>query len=374
MLAEYTIRKLAYRAGVTINGSELWDPQVHNTAFYKRLLREGSLGLGNSYVEGWWDVEDLATLMSYLLAANIRKLAAANPYAIVAALQARVINLQSRSRAYEVGKKHYDIGNDFYRAMLGSTMAYSCGYWPDGITTLEEAQTAKLDLICRKLQLKPGMRLLDIGCGWGSLLAYAARHYQVQGLGVTISVEQAKLARQRCLGLPVEIEVMDYRLLTGEFDAIASVGMFEHVGFRNYRTFMRVAERLLVDYGCMLLHTIGGNQSVRQGDRWLNEHIFPNSMLPSIEQIGQASAGLLVMENWQNFGPDYVDTLMAWLINFKEAWPQLSAEQPERYTTEFYRMWSYYLLSCAGVFSSRTAQLWQVVFSKHFSERYDPVY
>lgn len=303
-----------------------------------------------------------------VLQAELNQAVRGNWHILLGAVTARIFNMQSLSRAFRVGEQHYDLGNDLYQAMLDPEMIYSCGYWKDA-QNLDQAQQNKLELICRKLKLKPGMTLLDIGCGWGGLLKYAAEHYGTKGTGVTISVEQAKLAKQRCQGLPIEIKVQDYRLLKGRFDRIASVGMFEHVGYKNYPTFMKVAQQRLADGGLFLLHTIAENYTVHKGDPWLEKYIFPGGMLPSIAQIGRASQRLLVMEDWHNFGPDYAKTALAWSANFKAAWPQLKSCYDER----FYRMWIYYLESCAGAFRARNIQLWQIVFSKGRLAAYESV-
>lgn len=242
--------------------------------------------------------------------------------------------------------------------MLDPEMLYSCGYWNE-THTLDEAQIKKMDLICKKLSLAPGMKVLEIGCGWGGFLKYAAQKYGVKALGVTISKEQAALARERCKGLDAEVRLMDYRDLKGQFDRIVSIGMFEHVGPQNYRNFMKVASRCLKPDGLFLLHTIGGNTSDHYSDPWFNKYIFPDSVIPSISQIGESIEGIFKMEDWHNFGPDYDKTLLAWHTNFDRNWHQHRNELGEA----FYRKWKYYLLSCAGAFRARHIQLWQLVLS-----------
>jgi cyclopropane-fatty-acyl-phospholipid synthase len=269
------------------------------------------------------------------------------------------MNCQSKKRALDVGRKHYDVGNTLFELMLDKHMAYSCGYW-QGSGELDEAQDAKLDMICRKIKARPGMRILDIGCGWGSFVRYAAMNHKVEAVGLTISKEQAKLAAQRCAGLPVDIRLLDYRDLREQFDAVVSVGMFEHVGYKNYRHFMRVVNSCLRDGGLFLLHTIASNYSKKHCDPWFDKYIFPNGMLPSISQVGKASENVFVMEDWQNIGPHYDKTLMAWFGNFRSNWDQLQGS----YNETFYRMWKYYLLSLAGAFRARDLQVWQIVFSK----------
>ncbi|ASL81767.1 MULTISPECIES: cyclopropane fatty acyl phospholipid synthase [Serratia] len=352
------VEEMLAEAGVAINGPRAWDIRVHNPALFKRILQEGSLGFGESYMDGWWECERLDMLFTRILQAGVDERLPKSLSDIARIAYARLFNRQSRKRAWQVGKEHYDIGNDLFRAMLDPYMQYSCGYWKEA-QTLEQAQQAKLRMICEKLQLKPGMTLLDIGCGWGGLAQFAAQNYGVSVHGVTISAEQQKLAQARCAGLDVEILLQDYRDLDRQFDRIVSVGMFEHVGPKNYETYFSVAARNLKPDGLFLLHTIGSNQTDLNVDAWIDKYIFPNGCLPSVRHIAEASEGRFVMEDWHNFGADYDRTLMAWLENFKRAWPDLMGGYSER----FERMFTYYLNACAGAFRSRNIQLWQVLFS-----------
>lgn len=350
--------ELLEKADICIGGERPWDIQLNGPGLPERVFAQGSLGLGDAYVEGLWDAPQLDEFFNRLLAAHLDQ--HVQPLRLIFhGLRTRLLNLQSFKRAWQVGEVHYDLGNDFYGAMLDPRMTYTCGYW-NNATTLVEAQEAKLDLICRKLQLEPGMRLLDIGCGWGSLMGFAAEHYGVECTGVTISKEQAAWAQERYAGLPLEFRLQDYREVEGQFDRIASVGMFEHVGRKNHRTFMEVAHRCLTDDGLFLLHTIGKNMRQSTPDPWIDKYIFPNGDLPSVGQIGDAADHLFVVEDLHNFGADYDRTLMAWHANFEEAWPQFASELGE----PFRRMWRYYLLSCAGAFRARDIQLWQWVMSK----------
>ena len=347
------------RTEIEIGGSRPWDVQVHNERLYGRVLSQGTLGLGESYMDGWWDAEALDQFLFKLITANIQDNFPKDLALIGSVLKGKLLNMQ-RLRVTEVGEKHYDIGNDLYAAMLDQRMIYSCGYWKDA-TNLDAAQEAKLDLICRKVGLEPGMRILDIGSGWGGFLQFAAERYGVSGVGVTVSKEQAALANERTAHLPVETKLLDYQALDGKFDRIISIGMFEHVGYKNYRAYFEKAASLLAPDGLMLLHTIGGHSSTSHGDPWSEKYIFPNGMLPSIAQIGKAIEGLFVMEDWHNFGADYDKTLMAWHERFVAAWPQLKDQYDER----FYRMWRYYLNVFAALFRARNISLWQVVLSPH---------
>jgi len=355
-----TVKRILSLAEIEINGNNPWDIKVHNQKFYKRVLTQGSLGLGESYMDGWWDCEKLDEFFYRVLRSEIESKVKQNWRLLFEVLLARILNMQSKKRAFQVGEKHYDLGNELFQAMLDKRMIYSCAYWKDS-HELDEAQENKLDLVCQKLGLKPGMRVLDIGCGWGSLAKHAAEKYHVEVTGITVSKEQVEFGRTLCKGLPVEIRLEDYRNINGEYDHVVSLGMIEHVGYKNYREYMRIAHSCLKDGGLFLLQTIGGNKSVTSTDPWINKYIFRNGMLPSIEQIGNAIAGLFVMEDWHSFGADYDRTLMAWYRNFDYNWYNIRTGYDQR----FYRMWRYYLLSCAGSFRARRNQLWQIVFSKN---------
>lgn len=352
------VRSLLERAGIKIDGERSWDMQIHDEYVPKRALAYGNLGLGEAYMDGGWDCPQLDEFFARLLRSGV--VDEVSPSALIFhALKARIFNNQTARKAWEVGERHYDLGNDFYGAMLDERMTYTCGYWKEAVS-LRQAQEAKLDLICRKLGLRAGMRVLDIGCGWGSFMGFAAENYGVECVGVTISREQADWGRKRYQGLPVEFRLQDYRDLNEKFDCIASVGMFEHVGRKNHRTYMETVERCLEDDGLFLLHTIGKNLRKGAPDPWIDKYIFPNGDLPSIGQIGDAVDGLMVIEDLHNFGADYDRTLMAWAEQFELNWARFSTELGER----FHRMWRYYLLSCAGAFRARDIQLWQWVMSK----------
>jgi cyclopropane-fatty-acyl-phospholipid synthase len=357
--AKRLVEELCAPLDVRFNGGRQWDVRVHQPDFYERVLAQGSLGLGESYMDGWWSCDAVDQLFDKLLRARLDKKIKRDPRFLLTALKARWTNAQSRSRAFIIGERHYDIGNRLFSVMLDKRMNYSCGYWADA-HTLEEAQKAKLDLVCRKLMLEPGMTVLDIGCGWGGFARWAAEKYGVRVCGITVSRKQVAFASEYCKGLDVDIELRDYRDMQAAFDRIVSIGMFEHVGVRNYRNYMDVVRRCLKPDGLFLLHTIAGNTSVSTTDPWIGKYIFPNSMLPSARQICAAAEKVLVLEDWHSFGQYYDPTLMSWHRNFTKNWREIK----ERYDDRFYRMWTYYLLSCAGSFRARRNQLWQIVFSR----------
>ena len=351
------VARLLDRAGVTLDGDRPHDLRVHDARFFRRVLAHGSLGLGEAYMDGWWDCGALDELLTRILAARLDQQVHGVDSLLVAA-KARLLNLQAGRRAWEVAERHYDLGNELYQAMLGRRLVYSCGYWRQA-GDLDAAQLAKLDLVCRKLQLAPGMRVLDIGCGWGEALRYATEAYGVSGVGLTLSREQAAHARALCRGLPVEIRLQDYRELDERFDRVFSIGMFEHVGVRNYRTYFDRVRAALAPDGLSLLHTIGGERSTGHTDPWIAKYIFPNSMLPSAAQVTAAAEGLFVIEDWHCFGADYDRTLMAWLDNVERAWGAL----PAKYDARFRRMWRFYLCCSAASFRTRRNNLWQLVLS-----------
>jgi len=351
------IEHLLSLADVQINGDRSWDITVYNERLYQRVLAQGSLGLGEAYMDGWWDCKKLDEFICRILKANLD--GKINPWMeFFSVFKARLFNLQKPSSCFKNCQHHYDIGNDLYECMLDRLRIYSCGYWKDAFS-LDQAQEKKLDLVCRKLLLKPGMRVLDIGCGWGGTAKFIAENSQVEVVGITVSEKQARFAEKLCRGLPVEIRLEDYRSLNGMFDRIVSLGMIEHVGYKNYKAFMRVARRCLKENGIFLLQTIGNNRSRQKTDAWISRYIFPNSLLPSAKQLNDAAENLFVLEDWHNFGPDYDKTLMHWFQNFHSHWNDLK----HKYGDRFYRMWKFYLLSCAGSFRARSNQLWQIVLS-----------
>ncbi len=345
-------------ADIRLDGKRRWDILVRDARAPREILQRGSLGAGEAYMRGWWDSPALDECVCRILRAGLGGRLASLRAAWLG-WGAWLGNPQRRARAFAIGRAHYDLGNDLFEAMLDRRMVYSCGYWP-GAADLDEAQAQKLALVCEKLELVPGQRLLDIGCGWGSLCEFAARNYGVAATGLTVSRRQYELASARCDGLPVQIRLQDYRAIGNEsYDRVASIGMFEHVGVRNYPRYFDVVRRCLGPDGLFLLHTIGRNSSTRSVDPWIERYIFPRGQLPSLRQVSAALEGRFVVEDLHNFGIDYDATLLAWYRRFDAAWPGLAG----RYDEVFRRMWTFYLLGCAGAFRARDMQVWQFVLS-----------
>jgi cyclopropane-fatty-acyl-phospholipid synthase len=351
--------ELLARADVQVGGSRPWDLQVHDERVWTRLLRDGTLGAGEAYVEGWWDAQELDQFMDHILRARFDETLRENWTLIAQAVRARVLNLQSITRSFDNGQYHYDIGNDLYEAMLGGRLLYTCAYWHDA-NTLDEAQDAKLDLVCRKVGLKPGMRVLELGCGWGGFASFAAERYGVTVTGYTVSQEQVRWAKDHYAHLPIDIRLDDYRNATGSYDAVVSIGLMEHVGWKNYRGYMQLVDRLLAPGGVAFVHTIAANTPKSHIEPWMDKYIFPNAVLPTLARLASAMEGILVPEDVHNIGEHYDRTLMEWWRNFDAAWPTLRA----RYGDAFYRRWKYYLLACAGAFRSRSQQLFQLVMTR----------
>jgi len=375
MSAKQQFTELLRSAGVEVGGDRPWDVQVHDEGLYQRTLAEGSLGAGEAYMDGWWDTERLDELFFRMLRARLdRRIRTSS--VLVPALLSRLGNLQNRRRSRRVAEQHYDLSTRLYEAMLGPTMQYTCAYYgPDGSdATLDEAQRAKLALVARKLHLEPGMRVLELGGGFGELAHFLAAEHECEVVSYNISSQQVEYARARCEGLPVDIRQRDYREAAKEsrqYDRVVSIGLMEHVGPKNYRSFFELARARLKAGGLALVHTIGGNVSRLDTDRWIAKYIFPGGVIPAAAQLTRAKEGLFVLEDWHNFGPDYDRTLTSWHDNFAAAWPEL--KQSEGLDERFCRMWRYYLLSSAGAFRARKLNLWQLVLSQGDVRRYVPV-
>jgi cyclopropane-fatty-acyl-phospholipid synthase len=356
--AEDKIEKILEIADVRTDRDRPWDITVHDERFFTAVLAHRALGFGESYMEGWWDCEDLAQLFDRVLGAHLQENVPIDWTMVVTYLKARFENRQAKPRATNNVHRHYDIGNDLYRSMLGRWMLYSAANWQSA-SCLDEAGEAKLEFVCQRLNLQAGDRVLDIGCGWGGFEKYAATKYGVQVTGITLSPEQASVARESCGDLPVEIRLQDYRELDGAFDHVVSLGMFEHVGYKNYRRYMEIVRRCLMPGGVFFLNTIGTHRAGCCVNPWTDKYIFPGGVLPSISQIGDAVEDLFVVDELQDWREFYDKTLMVWFDNFHANWNKLKSH----YSEKFYRMWKYYLLSSAGAFRSKAIQDWEIVLS-----------
>lgn len=350
-------------ADIRIDGDRAWDLQVRDENFFHRVFADGTLGLGEAYMEGWWDCPALDEFICRAFRAKLES--SFRPWRLLHhVITAKLRNLESRRRSLGVGRQHYNTGNDLFRAMLDDRMIYSCGYWARA-DNLNDAQEHKLDLVARKLDLRPGMRVLDIGCGWGGAARYLAKRYDVDVVGITIAEEQLELGREICAGLPVELRLQDYRDLDGTFDRIYSLGMFEHVGAKNYKTYIDVVRRCLADDGLFLLHTIGNNRVTKVVDPWIEKYIFRNSMAPAMAQLAHALEGIFVVQDWENYGHYYAPTLADWQARFEDNWPSIAAiDTPRPFDERFRRMFNYYFLSCKAGFETEHIYLWHLVMSK----------
>ena len=349
-------------ADVRINGSRPWDIRVHRDRFFRRVLAGTDLGFGESYMDGDWSCDRLDEMATRIFRAGLQR--RGRLVDVVETLVARFLSRQTRARVRRQVAAHYDLGNDLFEAMLDARhMAYTCAYWRSGAQTLEDAQDAKLDLICRKLTLEPGMRVLDIGCGWAGLARFAATRYGVSVTGVTLSREQARFGSERSAGLPIDIRVQDYRDVKGQFERVVSVGCLEHVGHRNHRRFFETIRARLTDGGHALVHSIGVSHTHYRAGRFVDKYLFPLVNLPSMAQIGRSVDGLFVIDDVHNFGTDYDRTLMAWHERFDLAWPRLEPRYGRLLDGGFKRMFEFYLLMTAGFFRARQAQVWQIVLT-----------
>ena len=357
--ARRTVEDLFAAADIRLNGSRAWDIQVHNERLFRRILAGGSLGFGEAYMDGDWDCAALDQFFDRVISSRLSERLGTTLPLFLLMLAARLSNRQSANRSWKVAKAHYDLPTDIHEATYDKRLTASCAYWKDA-DTLDQAQENKLDLICRKVGLRHGHTVFDIGCGWGSFIGFAAERYGARCTGVTVSKEQVAYVQRRYGGLSVEPLLMDYRAYRGpQVDRVISVGMFEHVGSKNFRTYFECARRALKDDGIFLLHTIWENERHPVIDAWQDKYIFPNGDLPSLGEITSAVEGLFVVEDVHNFGADYDRTLMAWNTNFQSRRAEMTARHGER----FCRMWEYYLLQNAAAFRCRHISVGQLVLT-----------
>lgn len=370
MSAKETCIALLRGAGIEVNGPNPWDMQVHNDALYGRILSDPELQLGETYMDQLWSCERIDIMIDKILRSRIQQTLSLSFKERMLILGEILFNPQIGASAAKNVAVHYDIGNELYTRMLDPYMQYTCGYWRNGAKDLSEAQEHKLELICRKLGLRPGMKMLDLGCGWGGLMRYAAEKYQVESVGYTLSKEQVSWIQETCAGLPIRVIEDNYlnahnRLQeTGQFDVIAVIGAIEHCGAKNYRAFMETCSKCLKTDGIFMVHTIISSRTTNRPSPFLYKYIFPGSKVPSPAEVCNSAEDFFVLEDVHNFGEDYDYTLMAWNDRFQASWPELSAMAPDKYNERFKRMWEYYLAICAGSFRARGNQLMQFMFTK----------
>ncbi|MDP3542896.1 MAG: cyclopropane fatty acyl phospholipid synthase [Elusimicrobiota bacterium] len=350
--AEEDVRALLARAGVAVGGGRPWDIRVRDPGFYKRVLSGGSLAAGEAYVDGWWESDRLDEFFHRVFKAGLYERVAFDPWARLR-IQARRI-FDAPSAGLRAG-----LGNDLFRAMLGERMSSSCAYWKDA-RDLDEAQDAKMELVCRKLELKPGLSVLDLGCGWGAFARYAAERHGVSVVGVDIAEEQVTFGRERCRGLAVALRVQDHREVRGRYDRVVSIGLMEHVAPRNWRSSMAAAARCLKADGIALVHAVARNVTDGRLDPWLDRNVFPGGAAPSLSSLAGAMEGSFVAEDVHNIGPHYDPTLLAWHENLSRRWPELRGKYGDR----LYRALKFCLLASAGGFRARRSQLFQIVMTR----------
>jgi len=346
----------------------LWGLKIDDASVRRGIARGGIVALGEAYERSEWDCDDLESFMYRVFTSAPPRLSrAAWARLILAALDQRLFNRQRGRGAFDIGMKHYDLGNALFSSMLDESMSYTSGYWARA-QTLAEAQEAKLDLICKKLNLQRGQRVLDIGCGWGNFAQFAATRYGARVTGVTVSKEQAALAREHCQGLPVDIRMQDYRAVEGTFDHVVSIEMIEAVGRKNIPAFYKTVDRVLADGGRSVIQAISGDTLSRTSDRgldqyilWLLRYIFPDGYLPKARELIPSRGTNLQVDGWQRLTDDYPQTLRAWARRFNDNWDRLK----DSYDEAFRRRWNFYLFGCAAAFRAGLVNVSQVVYRKH---------
>lgn len=368
-LAKKLVTEIFRQGGIALDGTNPWDIVVNHERFYDRVLTRGSLGFGESYMDGDWDVVELDALIRRIIRMQVVSSPLVKITRALHDLKARIVNLQTRKGSLAIAETHYNLDHRLYQQFLGPYNQYTCCFFNQA-QTLEEAEIEKLEMICNKLDLQPGDKVLDIGCGWGGFARYAAESRGCHVTGISISSEQIAYAREYTAGWPVDIIESDYRDLPklydeGHFDKVVIIGMIEHVGYKNYRSLFRIVHRLLHDHGLFLLHTIGNSQTTSVVDPWIEKYIFRNSMAPSMRQLANAAERLFVIQDWENYGQYYAPTLAAWHRNFSANWENIRRiEGKQRFDERFRRMFNYYFLCCKAGFETENIYLWHLVMSK----------
>ena len=331
--------------------------------------RGGLFGLGEAYVDGKFESQDLEGLLLAFAESPHAKRASWTGAMWRLFLEGALKNTQVGARAFEVARHHYDLGNDLFRVMLDPSMSYTSGLFEGETTTLAAAQEAKLRRLCQKLRLAPGMRVLDIGCGWGNFALFAASHYGVEVTGLTVSEEQLRYIEGVKGQLPIDILLCDYNKFNPgkPFDRIVSIEMIEAVGKKNLNGYFASVSRSLKPGGRFALQAICGDTfnrysqpALNQFILWLMKNIFPNGYIPNLEELIRPARGEFVLESLSELPGSYERTLRAWNDNFNAGFSDLAA----KYSPRFKRMWNFYLLGCAAMFVSRLVQVHHLVFIK----------
>ena len=347
--------------------------------FFKRCAFYGNVGLGEAYTDGLWDANDLRAVVSWFILnvaafegaqASSSKLPGVNLLKLVS-----WVKHLKRSNTVENSRRniseHYDLGNEFYQEWLDETMTYSCALFEEADETFEAAQNAKYEALCRKLKLKEGEHVLEIGCGWGGFCAYAVKKYRCRITALTISQAQADYARERMKreGLEdlVEIRIQDYREVTGRFDKIVSIEMLEAVGDRFHESFFGKCHEVMSEEGLLAVQMITVPDcrypALRSGVDWIQRHIFPGSLLLSVGRVNQvlAKTGNLFLHDLQDMGTNYVHTLASWHQRFNQSEPRL---RELGFDDAFMRSWNYYLKYCEAAFATRNISVVQAVYTR----------
>lgn len=344
---------------------------VKSPDFYRRALH-GSLGFGEGYMDDLWEAEhhDLVSVCGVIL---LNDVGGSLPYSLKVAMHVfkDVHRRIGKTKSKENVQYHYDIGNRFYECFLDENMAYTCGYQLTSTDSIEQMQNQKHELVCRKLGLKPGERILDLGCGFGGMLRHAAKHYGIMGVGYTLSEGQVEWGNRKIqeegLDKKIRLELKDYRDAAGPCDKVVSIGMAEHAwdNRKGYGTMMEKIASLLPDGGIGFVHTIGSSDSAdSQSDPWITKYIFPGGRIPRLQELMVAMNGAgLTVGHIENLKPHYAETLRHWDEKFHRNIGQIRALGP-RYDDRFLRMWDFYLQGCDACFRYGTLQLYQLLFCK----------
>ena len=344
---------------------------IHDRRFFRRIATRGKVGIGESYTAGEWDSDDLVAFFELLLRnaegaakrhARVRRLLEARP---------RLNRRNGLLRARRNIAYHYDLGNDLFELMLDETMTYSCAVFERPDESLADGQRRKYQRICRKLQLEPGDRVIEIGCGWGGFAAFAAREHGCSVTGLTISAEQAALARERTVGLDVCILEEDYRHHEGSYTKVASIEMLEAIGERQFPTYFDAIDRLLEPGGLACIQTIlipdDRWDRYRKAPDWIEQYVFPGCLIPSLTALTHAMtrSSRLMVHEVDEIGPHYAETLRRWRESFRK---NIDEIRELGYDERFERTWNFYLAFCEAAFRTRALRDVQLTLTRPFNE------